>query len=123
MNSGINIVSYTMNQRQRTPNGRLMRNSSAVAADVITLLSGVNFGSVVKVLAAIDVLATHLGIDPADVVAFGSVPLERAQFEGNHEARVQATEALLREIIVCAQHDELEYVLKHRARFAERVKG
>jgi hypothetical protein len=51
-----------------------MRNSDARAMDVVARLSGVNFGSVEKVFAALDTLYKVRGLSTASVVSIQNAP-------------------------------------------------
>jgi len=59
---------------KRTAHGYPMRNSDARALDVVARLSGVNFGSVEKVFAAIDALYKIRGMPTASVVSIQNAP-------------------------------------------------
>lgn len=109
-----------MSNQKRIPSGRAMPNQpnrDAVATDAIALLSGVNFGSVVKVLAAIEAIRAHTGIEPNDIVKFTDVPTEPVQFDGTFESRVTATDELVGSIVRGNKANFLDYVLRHKKRF------
>lgn len=109
-----------MARQKRIPNGRALpgeRSRGAVAVDAIALLAGVNYGSVVKVLAAIRAVRDHTDIPVEIITDFCDAPTEPVQFDGRHDTRVQATDALIHDIVNDESIEYLDYVLRHRARF------
>lgn len=63
----------------RTKHGQPINpsKSPARAADVISLLSGVNYSAIIKVLAAIDLLAMRTEFSAEDLTYFADAPLAR----------------------------------------------
>lgn len=95
---------------------------AARAADALALLSGVNFSSVVKVLAAIEALK-KTGLTAEEIVKFQSIPLIPVDFDGvhldgEHEARAEATDNLVSSIVKSGQANYLDYVLRLERRFS-----
>jgi hypothetical protein len=89
-----------------------------VPADAISLLSGVNFGSVVKMLAALHALQEFTGTDIETLVRLSDVPLERVQPERSEDAdRARATRGLIEDLVDSEQFDELDEILHLRGRF------
>ncbi|WP_224078069.1 hypothetical protein [Cupriavidus laharis] len=86
-------------RQKRIPNGRPMDGTDVVAVDVIALLSGVNFGSVIKIIAAIEAMCIHLNKQPEEVVRFKNASMEPVEFDGHHEARIAATDDMIHEIV------------------------
>ncbi|CAG9165209.1 hypothetical protein LMG23992_00353 [Cupriavidus laharis] len=105
-----------MFKRKRIPQGRPMPGSDATAADVIALLSGVNYGSVVKVLAAVEAIRTGTGTPLEDIVTFMNIPTEAVVFDGTNDARIIATDRLVHDLVNNPALDFLEYALRHKYR-------
>lgn len=105
----------------RVPMGRpaITHNSSAVvAADAVSLLSGVNFGSVEKVLAALQLIHEFSGTDLQALVKLADIPLERVNpAEPQYRARARATRALCEDIAVSRVSDKYAQVLHLDGRF------
>jgi len=85
---------------QRTENGYPMRNSPARLLDVLSLLSGVNFGSIEKIIAALQILENVRGEDLA-LYRLDLAPTGPAIRSSGREDRIKWTE------------DEVAYLLKH----------
>jgi hypothetical protein len=111
-----------MFRQKRIPHGRPMPDCDANATDVLALLSGVNFGSVVKVLAAIEAIKTHLKIPVEDIVRFANIPTESVAFDGKHADRIEATDRLVHDLVNDGNTDYLEYALRHRYRHGAQKK-
>ena len=91
---------------------------SVVAADALSLLSGVNFGSVVKMLAALNALHSFTAVDMQALADYGNVPTERVQPDDVYDQiRADATLALCKGIADSRKYPHLEGVLKLRGRF------
>lgn len=105
----------------RVPMGRPSfqhSNRGVVAADAITLLSGVNFGSVEKVLAAIQLIHEYSGTDLQALLKLSDVPLERVNpTEPQYEARARATRAFCEDAAVSREADAYAQVLHLDGRF------
>lgn len=95
-----------------------MAGTNAVSTDVVAMLSGVNFGSVVKVFAAIEAVRIHLGAAPEDIVRFGDIPLESVHSAEDPHNRYEATELIVNEMARSREIDFLDYVLRHKRRIA-----
>ena len=88
-----------MSNEKRVNDGRPIPGETVVAADAITLLSGITFGSVVKVLAAIEAVRMTTGADIADIVNLANVPIERVVFDGTKDARIRATDEFVNRVV------------------------
>lgn len=98
-----------------TPDGR-----DVVAADAIALLSGVNFGSVEKVIAAIMAIEEFSGTQLYLLVNLPDVPLQRVSIGNPHHAnRASATRAFCEAIAASGKYDDLEKLLHLQGRFVE----
>lgn len=104
------------NRPKRIPQGRPMQGTDATAADAIALLSGVNYGSVVKVLAAIEAIKTGTGLTVEQVVQFTDIPTEAVVFDGSNNERIVATDKLVHDLVNNPALDWLEYALRHKYR-------
>lgn len=73
-----------------------------LAADVLALLSGVNFGSVEKVLAAIHAIHEYAGTPHAELVQLEDVPLVRVNVRDVSDAeRARRARELCEDIAEC----------------------
>jgi hypothetical protein len=99
------------------------KRRGVVAADAIALLSGVNFASVVKVLAAIDAVRNFSEEYVEDIVDLQSIPLERADPARDIDAeRAQATREFCEDLVKADVHDEeAEAILNLKNRFGAKV--
>ena len=99
-------------KRARTPKGYAVlshRRLPVVAADAIVLLSGVNFISVVKVLAAIEAMQNYAGTDANLLVDLSNVPTERCHPEKDEDAdRAYATREYCEAVVDAALDSDLE---------------
>lgn len=81
----------------RTEQGRpivLSNGRQFVPADAIALLSGVNFGSVEKVIAAIEALRQYSGTDMDELLSLSRVPTERVVL-GDERYAKRETETIM----------------------------
>ena len=106
-----------MPRQKRIPSGRPMPETDVVAVDAIALLAGVNYGSVVKVLAAIEAIKIHTGQSADSIVAFTDSPTEPVHFDGTDTARIDATDKFIHDLVNNSQVAFLDYALRHRQRF------
>jgi hypothetical protein len=122
----------------RTPNGLtvLSQDSAStqfVPVDVLCLLSGVNFGSVEKVLAAIAVLRESTGVDAGALASFYYCPTEKVALSNPaHTERAMAARTLVDRVtrawvdhtpttVYEAEYrEDIEQVLHLRSRFGGR---
>jgi hypothetical protein len=111
--------SKTMNERKAA--GRAVishKEQPVVPADIISLLSGVNFGSVEKVLAALHAIREYAGTTPSSLIDVYNVPLQRVDVTDSGDAkRAAATEQLLEDLIAAGPAEEVERTLGLRLRF------
>lgn len=108
---------------KRIKHGRPLNEGGARSADAIALLSGVNFKSVVRVLAAITAIHDS-GIPLDDLVRFSDIPTAPVEFDGatddaEFDNRAWATEALIIALVDSHSADYLDYVLRINRRFRE----
>lgn len=104
--------------RERNESGELMPGTKIVACDALAYLSGVNYGSVVKVLAAIDALyrATNVAVDC--IVDIDAAPTTALQVNNKeHRQRVRETDILVRNLVKRGFADQHQDLLKLSARF------
>lgn len=88
----------------REKNGQPVRiqdtQETFVPVDAITLLSGVNFGSVEKVLAAIAVLQRSTSVDIRDLASFYRCPTEKVAMNNpQHAERAMSTRQLVDRVV------------------------
>lgn len=89
----------------RHASGYPMLHSQARALDVVARLSGVNFGSVEKVFAALDALHSVRGMNPIDAVNLMNAPAVDAQNDPTHRnMRLRQTEREVAFILKHSQH-------------------
>lgn len=106
-----------MPRQKRIPCGRPMPETDVVAVDALALLSGVNYGSVVKVLAAIEAIKIHTGQTADAIVQFTDAPTQPVHFDGSDSERIEATDRFVHDLVNSDAVAFLEYVLRHRSRF------
>lgn len=95
-------------------------DTSLVAVDAVSMLSGVNFGSVVKVFAAIQLVTNELGLRMDQVVRAEDMPVQPCKFDGSTTSREQET-ALFAELILKSPiNPHLKEYLNLRRRLASR---
>ena len=99
-----------------------MPGQKAVAVDVIALLAGVNYGSVIKVISAIEAMRVHTDLGVEEIVKFTDAPTEPVRFDGRHEKRICATDQLVRAVVINRDIEFLDYVLRHKARFGNGIR-
>ena len=92
-----------------------------VAGDAIILLSGVNFGSVEKVLAAVHAISQYAGTDSSILTSLPALPLRginAAYVDTEQQAnRILATRRFCEDLVDSEAYPYLEGILKLRARF------
>lgn len=106
---------------QREPDGELLPNSNVIACDVLAYLSGVNYGSVVKVIAAMHALKGYTDLTLEEVAGrFESVPTEAPQ-PGNpaHKQRLRNTDRFVRGIVATGFADPYDSLLRSTVRFGK----
>lgn len=100
---------------QRTEDGRPdihYTNCDVIAADVVALLSGVNFSTVERVLAALYVVQDYTGTDPAKLIDLEAVPLKRVHPEDHEDMyRAVSTHTLFEDIITSGRYRSYQNVL------------
>jgi hypothetical protein len=89
-------------------------DKDVVAADAITLLSGVNFSSVKKVIAAIQALSEFTGTDVQELVRLSDVPSAgvRGDDDPDNRYRATATRALCEDIALDSDFEFYDHLLK-----------
>lgn len=98
-----------------SPDGR-----DVVSADAIALLSGVNFGSVEKVIAAVLAIQEFSGTELNQLVNLTDVPLQRVSIGNPHHAnRASATRAFCEALVASGRYADLEELLHLQGRFLE----
>lgn len=76
-------------------NGIPIAGTDLVAVDAISFISGVNFGSVVKVLAAIQLVTEELDTSMDEVVNPTQMPHKPCKFDGTTDRREKETAAFV----------------------------
>lgn len=96
-----------------SPDGR-----DVVSADAIALLSGVNFGSVEKVIAAVLAIQEFSGTELNQLVNLTDVPLQCVSIGNPHHAnRASATRAFCEALAASGRYADLEELLHLQGRF------
>ena|GEM_PF-3835721 len=91
-----------------------------VSADAIALLAGVNFGSVEKVMAALDAINRYSGTEMELLTDLEAVPLERVDLYSKSDAeRAGNTKEFCKALVRTRQFSYLEDILKLEARFLD----
>lgn len=94
------------------------KDRQVVSADAIALLSGVNFGSVEKMLAAIYALHRFTGTDVEELVRLSDAPLHRVVLDDYRDTvRAKNTLALVFAVVDSSVAVEVEDIIKVRSRF------
>lgn len=94
------------------------RETHIVAADAIALLSGVNYASVEKVIAAMAVLVDYSGTDPSLLMNLSDVPTKRVVLsDPSHASRAANTRELCEDIAASGRYHGLEDLLHLTGRF------
>lgn len=106
---------------KRIPTGRPAIHNDGfpvVTLDAVALLSGVNFGTVEKVFAALIAIQSHGCVPMSTLVKFNDMPLERVLLDNPRDQdRAIATRKLCEDIANCGEFDYLDHILKLRGRF------
>lgn len=103
---------------KRLPSGRVMQGTEATCADTIALLSGVNLGSVVKVLAALEAIKLTVPMPPAaKIERVLDIPLSAPRFDGTEHQRVEGTKALVQRVCENPRVVYLDSILHLSSRF------
>ena len=89
-----------------------------VPVDAIVLLTGVNFGSVRKVLAGIRALQRFTGVDPGVLIDWENIPERRIYPEDPRDQdRADATRDLCVDLIALSDVSDIEEILHLDERF------
>lgn len=108
-----------MRMPTRETHGKKLPGQDVTGADIVALLSRVNFRSVHKVFAAIQAVADHTGLTAQEIIDLASVPAGPPAFDGTDNARAFATEDMARRMACDKALGELGGFLYLRSRFAE----
>ncbi|MCO8250748.1 hypothetical protein [Comamonas thiooxydans] len=100
--------------------GKKLPSQEVTGADIVALISRVNFKSVHKVFAAIQAVANHTGLSAQQIVDLASVPAAPPAFDGSDNDRTDATEVLACRMAQDIHLGELGGFLYLRPRFADR---
>ncbi len=85
---------------QRTPTGEPIPGTQVNLVDAIAYLSGVNYGSVVKVFAAMNAVLDHAKMPVSEHVLFDIVPTTPASpYDPDHKERVRQTDMFVRALV------------------------
>lgn len=113
-NSGRASIPFQLSGKPPTP---------VVLADALALLSGVNFGSIEKVIAALEAIAEATGMDMTALLKLEDVPLQRTVLGSRGDAtRADATGAFCRTVSAVTERIDIEETLRLRARFPYQVR-
>lgn len=109
---------------ERKPDGIPLVDHGVIASDAIAYLSGVNYGSVVKVLAAAAAVDEFLyvesdGEDESDILDMRGVPTTAPQ-PGNpaHSRRLAVTDTFVRKVVASGIASKYRDLLDKLPRFA-----
>lgn len=114
-------MKHPISRLPRLRQGRPIKFQEANAADTVALLSGVNLGSVVKVLAAVDALSKHLNVSANDLVCHEDMPVVAPKFDGTDANRVESTRKLAGEVAADPRLEYLREALHLGDRFTSRT--
>lgn len=96
--------------------------TKVVPVDAIVLLTGVNFGSVRKVLAGIHALQRFTGVSPDALVDLENVPARRIYPEDPRDQdRAEATRDLCLDLITLLDVSDIDTILHLGERFGARA--
>ena len=89
-----------------------------VAGDILALLSGVNFGSVEKLIAATSAISQYAGTDLQSLVLLSDLPTERVVLTAERDrVRAEVSLKFCEDLVDSGKFEHLEGILKLRARF------
>ncbi len=102
----------------RTPGGELLPGTQIVLTDAVAYLSGVNYGSVVKVIAAIEAVARATDTPMVDCVDFGCVPTTPVTpHDPECRTRLRETDKFVRSLVRGGYADPYEVLDKSTEKF------
>lgn len=103
---------------KRVPHGRPIPGTDIVNSDVIALLSGVNYSSVEKVLAAIRIIQQETGASFEDIVEFTSAATQSVRPDDpEYGERAKAALSFCQEVARDEDYAYTDYVLHLHRRF------
>lgn len=82
-----------------TPQGKPLPGREACAVDCLARLSGVNYGSVLKLLYAIRAMEKGLNLPVSVIVDVDGIPDDPVSMRADQKPRIQATRATVKEVI------------------------
>lgn len=106
-----------MKNHNRLPAGRPIPGTEVVSADAIAMLSRVNLGSVIKVIAALEALERHMlpkGINLSQLVRLADAPLHAPSFISSDAVdadRVRGNANIVADVLLDPVNENLLYAL------------
>lgn len=104
-----------MSTVQRTDEGRAdieYEGFEVITADVVALLSGVNFSAVEKVIAALHVIQEFSEEEAENLIDLNAVPLKRVRREDpDHAGRAFATMTFCEDLVACGRFRSYQNLL------------
>lgn len=101
-------------------NGVPVADTSLVAVDAVSMVSGVNFGSVVKVFAALELISQELGLPMDRVVRSEDMPASPCKFDGSTKSREDETAHFVELMMKSPLNPHLKKYLNLHRRLATR---
>lgn len=98
----------------RTENGKLLQHTPVVAADLVATLSGVAFGSVLKVIMAIHAIEEHTESSFRDILDPRALPTELAD-----DCRWRETEKYVLPLVDKITDKDVRNILRLNNRFVK----
>lgn len=106
---------------ERTPTGEPIPGTQVNLVDAIAYLSGVNYGSVVKVLAALNAAAEHAQLPLPDFLSYDVVPTTPTNpYDRAQDDRIADTDIFVRKLIRDGRAGKYECLQKPLMKFLPR---
>lgn len=106
---------------ERTPTGDPIPGTQVNIVDAIAYLSGVNYGSVVKVLAALNAIARHADLPLPDSLSYDVVPTEPTNpYDRAQHDRIANTDIFVRSLVSSGRAQGYECLQKPLTKFLPR---
>lgn len=107
---------------ERTTTGAPIPGTDVNLTDAVAYLSGVNYGSVVKVVAAINAILTNQKLAIPAILHYDSVPTTPVNpYDRGQEDRVSQTDILVRNVVTSGATLQYECLDKPTAKFAPKA--
>lgn len=107
---------------ERSPEGECIPGTDVVLCDAIAYLSGVNYGSVVKVLASLQAISEHAQMPVGEIAIFDAVPTTPVDVrDPKCRTRIRNTDRFVRALVLSGRAAEPS-LQKSTAKFFQQVR-